>query len=170
LSTLHTNDAIGAISRLAEMDVPHFLLASTINLIMAQRLVRKICPDCIQSYHLTEQSVDDIAKHYSITDIIAGLIQLGEEVTQTTKLTEINFFHGIGCRKCNDTGYRGRVGIYEVMEMSPRISEGILHSVGDSELLTIAREEGMITMAQDGFVKAKRGLTTIEEIVRVTQE
>ncbi len=170
LSTLHTNDAVGTVFRLSEMGIPHFLIASTVNLIIAQRLVRKICKDCIQSYHLTKKNIEDISKQYNLEEVMKGLHNLGEFLDKNTKLEDINFFRGAGCAKCGDTGYRGRVGIYEVFEMTEDASKAILRQATEDELRDIATKNGMINLAQDGFLKVKRGSTTVEEILRVTKE
>lgn len=171
LSTLHTNDAVGTIARLTEMEVPHFLIASTVNLIIAQRLVRKICQDCISTYQLSKQNLDEISKQYNLTAILDGLARLGEvEVNEVQSLTELNFYRGAGCRTCNDTGYHGRIGIYEILEVTPPISQAILKQVSKEVLFDLAVKDNMITIAQDGFAKAKHGLTSIEEILRVTKE
>lgn len=170
LSTIHTNDAVSTIFRFSEMGIPHFLIASTVNLIIAQRLVRKICRDCVESYRLTQENIDEISKQYKLADVMAGLAMLGEKVEADTNIGELNFFRGKGCIKCGDTGYRGRVGIYEIFEMTEAASQAVLSQVSKEELLKIAIHDGMITLHQDGFVKAKRGLTTIEEILRVTKE
>lgn len=170
LSTLHTNDSVSSAFRLSEMGVPNFLIASTVNIIMAQRLVRKICTDCIVSYKLSKETMEDIAKQYNMDDVLRGLEMLGEYVPEQGSLHEINFYRGAGCVKCGDSGYKGRMGIYEVFEMTEAASKAILHQSSKTELLEIAVKDGMITMVQDGFVKAKRGITTIEEILRVTKE
>lgn len=170
LSTLHTNDAVSTVFRLSEMGIPHFLIASTVNVIIAQRLVRKICRDCIESYKLTKDNIEEISKQYDMKNVMDGFNILGETVESSTSIGELNFFKGVGCSKCGDTGYRGRVGIYEVFEMTEMASQAILDQVSKDDLEKIAIESGMITLAQDGFVKVKRGLTSIEEILRVTKE
>ncbi len=170
LSTLHTNDAISSVIRLSEMDVPNFLIASTINLIIAQRLVRKICSNCVQSYHLSRTTIEEMSKHYSLQHIFDGFQKLGESVRSVEEFGQLNFFRGAGCHKCFDTGYKGRIGIYEIFEMTPAASQLVLQHQSKVDLLTQALKDGMITMVQDAFVKAKRGVTTIEEILRVTKE
>lgn len=170
LSTIHTNDSVSTVFRLSEMDVPAFLIASTVNLIIAQRLMRKICPDCIQSYQLTAANLEEISKQYSTEDILLGMKKLGENLDDITTLAEMNFYRGRGCHRCFDTGYKGRVGIYEVFEMTPAASQVVLQHQSKTDLFTQAVKDGMITMLQDAFVKAKRGLTTIEEILRVTKD
>lgn len=170
LSTIHTNDAVTTVFRLGEMDVPHFLIASTVNLVIAQRLVRKICPHCVQSYTLTDVQLEDITKQYSVEHIMTGFTKLNEDMSDSATIKEVTFFRGAGCARCFDTGYKGRLGIYEIFEMTPAASQLILQKQSKSELFTQAVNDGMITMIQDAFVKAKRGLTTIEEILRVTKE
>jgi type II secretory ATPase GspE/PulE/Tfp pilus assembly ATPase PilB-like protein len=170
LSTIHTNDAVSTVFRLGEMDVPNFLIASTINLVIAQRLVRKICPDCVVSYHLAKATIDEISKQYNLNQILDGFAKLREFVPDENGLAQLNFFRGAGCHKCFDTGYKGRIGIYEIFEMTPAASQIVLHASGKAELFTQAIKDGMITMVQDAFIKAKRGITTIEEILRVTKD
>ncbi len=170
LSTIHTNDAVSTVFRLSEMDVPNFLIASTLNLVIAQRLVRKICPHCVQSYTLTSAQVEEINKQYNEKHIFEGFVKLGEDISELPSLQTITFYRGAGCTRCFDTGYKGRLGIYEVFEMSPAASSMILQKTDKASLFAQAEQDGMITMVQDAFVKAKRGLTTIEEILRVTKE
>lgn len=170
LSTIHTNDAVSTVFRLSEMDVPNFLIASTVNLVVAQRLVRKICPHCVQSYTLTDAQLEDINHQYALDQILVGFNKLSEDMSEVKTLKDITFFRGAGCSKCFDTGYKGRLGIYEIFEMTPAASQLILQRQSKADLFTQAMKDGMITMVQDAFVKAKRGLTTIEEILRVTKE
>ncbi len=169
LSTLHTNDAPGALPRLTEMGVANFLVASTTNLIIAQRLVRKICPHCIKSYTLTKKEVEDLGKQFNLKDITSFLIKQGE-IEEGVGVEEINFFRGKGCVKCGQKGYRGRLGIFEVLEVTDEMAEAILENKSKEEMYKLAMEQGMINMAQDGFIKAKRGVTTLEEVLRVTKE
>ncbi|MEI7497872.1 MAG: GspE/PulE family protein [Candidatus Falkowbacteria bacterium] len=169
LSTLHTNDAINTLPRLSDMGVPSFLVATTTNLIIAQRLVRKICPNCIQSYNLDKQTIEDLRQQFDIDTIIKTMIR--EKVIVGSKnLESLLFYHGKGCKQCNDSGYKGRVGIYEVLEITPEISELILKKATESDIMKEAIAQKMLTMAEDGYIKAKNGITTIEEIVRVTKE
>ncbi len=170
LSTIHTNDSVSTVFRLSEMDVPNFLIASTVNLVIAQRLVRKICPFCVTHYHLSKTTIDEISKQFNLEQILDGFKKLGEDIASGDDLAELNFFRGAGCRKCFDTGYKGRVGVYEIFEMTADASQVVLHGGSKAELFTQAVKDGMITMVQDAFVKAKRGATTIEEIIRVTKD
>lgn len=170
LSTLHTNDAVTALPRLSEMDVPSFLIASTTNIIMAQRLVRKICSHCIQSYTLSKESIVELKKHFNVDAVLERLMQEGVIMAKNAPLDSLLFYRGKGCKQCGDTGYKGRIGIYEILEITHEIAEHIMHNANAEDLRKEANAQGMLTMVDDGFVKAKNGITTIEEILRVTQE
>ncbi len=170
LSTLHTNDAVTALPRLGEMGVPSFLIASTTNIIMAQRLVRKICLHCIQSYTLSEAAVQDLQKHFNIDFILKTLEREGAIVSAKAPISSLLFYRGKGCKQCNHEGYKGRIGIYEVLEVTHEVADLILNKGTTEDLRRAAQEQGMLTMAEDGFIKAKFGITTIEEVLRVTKE
>ncbi|HLD28065.1 MAG TPA: GspE/PulE family protein [Patescibacteria group bacterium] len=169
LSTLHTNDAVTAIPRLTDMKVPTFLIASTINLIIAQRLVRKICQDCIESYNLDKSTIKELESQFDLVKLEKNLSDQGY-LSGKQNIRSILFYRGKGCQKCNDSGYKGRIGIYETLEADDKISELIMKKASREELKTAALAGGMITLLQDGFIKAKEGVTTIEEVLRVTQE
>jgi len=149
LSTLHTNDAPSTISRLMNMGIEPFLVATSVNLIQAQRLVRRICKEC-----KTE-----------VATPVEALIDIGFPASETK---EIRTFKGSGCPTCNGTGYKGRVGLYEVMEITDELRELILVGASGLELRRKAIEEGMLTLRQSGLEKIRQGLTSIEEIVRET--
>ncbi len=149
LSTLHTNDAPSTINRLMNMGIEPFLVSTSVNLICAQRLVRRICKECKESIQMPTQALVDIG--YSAEE--APRIQL---------------FKGRGCPNCNNTGYRGRVGLFEVMEVSDEIRELILSGASAIELRRKAVEEGMITLRASGLHKIRAGDTTMEEVVRET--
>ncbi len=156
LSTLHTNDAATALPRLIDMKVEPFLVASTVNIIIAQRLVRKICDMCRISY--------DINKTELIKNLPADIIHkhFGEK-------TEVRLYRGRGCKICHSTGYSGRLGIFEVLEVSKDIRT-LITEKNDSDVITKqAIKEGMTTMLDDGLNKVARGVTTIEEVLRVTK-
>ncbi|QJW45343.1 Flp pilus assembly complex ATPase component TadA [bacterium BFN5] len=148
LSTLHTNDAPGAVSRLIDMGIEPFLVASSVLGVVAQRLVRVICPECKQSY---------VPQPDSQERLFLG-VQSHEPVV---------LYRGAGCNRCGNTGYRGRMAIHEVMIISAQIREIITKRVSSDELGVLAAREGMVTMRQDGISKALEGLTTIEEVMRV---
>ncbi len=154
LSTLHTNDAATTLPRLLDMRSEPYLVASTVNVAIGQRLVRKICEHCKES-----QIISD-AEYKRIANVI------GKRKINSNRI----FYKGIGCNKCNQTGYNGRIGIYEVILMDNDIRQGILRKASADEIKQIAIKNGMTTMVEDGFTKAAEGITTIEEILRVVHE
>jgi len=170
LSTLHTNDAITTLPRLANMGIPSFLLATTANLIIAQRLVRKICPNCIQSYNLDKGTIKDLQKQLNIDNILITLEKEKAIYDAKKGLESILFYRGKGCKRCDNSGYKGRIGIYETLEITPELSELILKKADVNEIKKQAYKQGLLTIVEDGFIKAKNGITTIEEIMRVTME
>lgn len=169
LSTLHTNDAVTAIPRLIDMNIPTFLISSTINVIIAQRLVRKICKNCIESYNLDAKSYAELEKQFNIPDLEKNLTALGFLVKKQ-KLKNVLFYRGRGCQQCNNTGYKGRLGIYEILEKNDEIAELILKKAPKEQIAKVAIKNGMVSILQDGFIKAKQGITSIEEVLRVTKE
>jgi len=152
LSTLHTNSAAGAIPRFIDMGVEGFLLSSTINSVVAQRLVRKICPSCI-------------VKNDPGADVVK---RLSKEIN--VDLSNQKFYKGQGCEECGGKGYHGRIGLYEVLSVTEKVRNLINQKVTSDELQKLAISEGMTTMLQDGIDKVSSGLTTIEEVVRVVRE
>ncbi|HLD61532.1 MAG TPA: GspE/PulE family protein [Patescibacteria group bacterium] len=161
LTTLHTTNAAMALPRLLDMEVEPFLVSSTIHLVMAQRLVRKIHPGCIVSYSVTPEEVANIKE------------QLGEEHAKAVGLDRagLRLYRGAGCKVCKNTGYEGRLGIFEILEMKENIRKAIMKHMTADELEQIAiKENGMRTMLEDGIAKALNGLTTIEEVLRVRGE
>ena len=152
LSTLHTNDAAGSITRLLEMGIEDYLLNSTLNLVVAQRLVRKICPACRESYVANEGQIME----FRLRELGGG--------------EEIQLYRARGCGQCGGTGYRGRLSIIELLSITDKVRELILKHAAAIEIERAARTDGMKTMYEDGCTKAMQGVTTIEEIVRVTQE
>ena len=169
LSTLHTNDAPTTLPRLSEMGIPAFLVASTCNVIIAQRLVRKICQDCIESYTLTKEEISKLEKQINLESVLTTLESEGL-LTKKQSKESLLFYRGKGCKKCDKTGYKGRVGLYEVLEVSPEINELILKVSPAKEIMDMAKKQGMVSILEDGFIKAKTGITTIEEILRVTKD
>ena len=168
LSTLHTNSAAGALPRLLDMDQEAFLIASTVNLIIAQRLVRKLCEDSREKYELNKSDWDDIKKSIDSARVIEYLKQ-NNFVKGAEKIEDLEFYRPKPSKTCPD-GYKGRIGIYEVMEVTESIKSMITSSTNDSAIEDRARKEGMITMTEDGIIKAAQGITTIEEVLRVTRE
>jgi type II secretory ATPase GspE/PulE/Tfp pilus assembly ATPase PilB-like protein len=170
LSTIHTNDAATTVPRLSKMGVPTFLIASTFNVIVAQRLVRRICPHCIQSYNLDEKAIKELQKQLDFDNILDKLEKAKVVLDAKKNLKSLLFYRGKGCNKCNNTGYKGRIGIYEALEKSEKISDLILQNAGAEKIKRQAIDEGMLTIVEDGFIKAKNGITTIEEVLRVTKD
>ncbi len=163
LSTLHTNSSYGAIPRLVDMGIEPFLLASSLNVIVAQRLVRQLCPDCRQQAPATAEESAMIMKEW-------GAIPADEKKNLKLKIDDpIKIWHARGCPKCKD-GYRGRIGIFEVMLVDSRIRDAMLQRASETKLKTIARENGLITMMEDGVIKILQGRTTTEEVLRTTQD
>ncbi len=167
LSTLHTTNAAGAIPRLIDMGAEPFLISSTLNVILAQRLVRKLCQDK-EKYFLTKTDIKNLEKHCDIDDILRILKQ--EKIikkNQTLETTE--FFKPKPSKNCPE-GYKGRIGIYEVMPITETIKELIIQGTDSSKIQNQARKQGMMTMIEDGFIKAAQGITSIEEVLRVIAE
>jgi type IV pilus assembly protein PilB len=149
LSTVHTNDAPSTITRLLNMGIEPFLVATSVHMICAQRLIRKICKECKEEVRPPVQALIDIG--FAKEDA-AG----------------IRAYKGRGCRTCNMTGYKGRIGLYEAMDVSEEIQELILVGASAREIKRKAVEEGMITLRQSGLAKIKAGLTTLDEVLRET--
>jgi type IV pilus assembly protein PilB len=150
-STLHTNDAPSAITRLVDIGIQPFLVASSVMAIMAQRLVRKVCPKCRVKY--------EPPMH-----LLQGL-GIRPEIAK-----KANFARGKGCNHCNKKGFRGRMGIYELMTMTPQVREMTFKGEPTQNIRRLARKQGMRTLFEDGMIKAIRGMTTIEEVLRITQK
>ena len=171
LSTLHTNDAPTALPRLINMGVPPFLIAFTTNIIVAQRLVRKICPFCREEYKLDKTALAELTRMLDAPKILTLFKAQGIKLTEAeTGLETVTFFQGRGCSRCGNSGYKSRIGIYEVLEISNKLIEKINARASAEEIKVIARAEGMLTMLEDGLIKAKQGITSISEILRVTKE
>jgi type IV pilus assembly protein PilB len=147
LTTLHTNDAPGAITRLSKMGIEAFLTASAVDCVVAQRLARKLCTHCKQRTIVPPQALAE-------ADIRVG--------------GDLEAYEPVGCSRCNQSGYRGRVGIFSVMQMSERIKEMTVAQAPEAEIAAIAHEEGMLTLREDGLTKVRAGQTSLAEVVRVT--
>jgi len=155
-STLHTSSAAGALPRLLDLGAENFLLASTINAILGQRIVRKICDNCKEEYVPLPQILEEIKKI------------LGKIFPQTQ--TDIKLSRGKGCDQCAKSGYLGRIGIFETLPVTPKIASLVLENADSATIEKEAIQEGMITMKQDGYLKVLQGITTVEEVLRVAQE
>lgn len=154
LSTVHTNDAATTLPRLLDMGVEPYLIASTVNIAIGQRLARKVCTKCKVAKKITP----------------AEITSLENIVSDKQSLRNKTFYHGKGCEACNGSGYKGRIGIHEVLVVDNDIREATLKKVTASELRDVAIKNGMITMLEDGFKKAMDGITTIEEVLRMMYE
>lgn len=183
-STLHTNNAATCLPRLLDMDIEPFLIASTVKAVVGQRLVRRLCAFCRQ------QHTPEAAEVKVITDLIAGTgteaiarmhdletqaadEKIGGDSPPSTTETEITHLwraNPEGCDECNHTGFKGRIGIYEVLDVSLTIQKLITANATSNDIQTEAIKEGMLTMQTDGLIKALRGITTVEEVLRVTRE
>jgi len=167
LSTLHTNSAAGALPRLLDMKVEPFLIASTVNIITAQRLVRTLCPEK-EAYVLSKSELDNLAKEFDL-DAILKILRTQKIVPADGGWQDVKFYRPKRAAECAD-GYKGRIGIHEVMNVSEAIKALIVKGATSGEIEKKAKEEGMITMLEDGFIKAAQGITSLEEILRVTRE
>jgi type IV pilus assembly protein PilB len=148
-STLHTQDAPGTVARMIEIGAEPYLLAATLESVVAQRLVRLICSHCKTPYNPTEQE----------------LLELG---FQPEEVEGRSFYYGVGCEHCRKTGYRGRTALFEILEMSPKLREQVLNRKSTEVLRNTAREEGMVELRDAGLYKIFDGITTIEEVVKET--
>jgi type IV pilus assembly protein PilB len=150
-STLHTNDAPSAITRLIDMGVKPFLVASAVMAILGQRLIRILCPECKEPYEPTDVELRSV-----------GLTR--------ARLEGVNLYRGIGCPACNNQGYKGRKGIYELMEMSPDLREMSFQRKPTNQIRAKARAEGMVTLLEDGVRKVLSGTTTIPEVLTIAHK
>jgi type IV pilus assembly protein PilB len=167
LSTLHTNSAAGAIPRLIDMKVEPFLLSSTLNAVIAQRLVRRL-GTAKEKYKLSSEEIRQMSKEIDLKKVVEVLIK-EKIVGPNTKIEDIVFYRPKPSEEAPD-GYKGRIGIHEVLEVTPAIKELISKSASSDEIELEARKQGMITMLEDGFKKSAQGITSLEEVFRVTKE
>lgn len=172
LSTLHTNDAPTTLPRLLDMDIPPFLVAFTSNIIIAQRLVRKICEHCKKEYTLDKEELNELSHVFDMPRMKGLFKDHGIKLKAgEAKLEKMHFYRGEGCRRCGKSGYKGRIGIYEVLDITKELQSMINKRATAEEIKNYAREkQQMITMLQDGLIKSKQGMTTIEEILRATRD
>jgi type IV pilus assembly protein PilB len=184
LSTLHTNSAPETVTRLLDMGLEPFNVASALNLVLAQRLLRRVCSNCKTQYEpddvefaaakvkrtttLRELRFTDMAIQDAIAKATKEAAPFLENVTLETPVGDLAYFKGTGCDQCNGTGYKGRQGVYEVMMMTGNLRRQVLLNVGAAELRDAAVEEGMLTLRMDGWLKILKGVSTIEQVVRET--
>ncbi len=185
-STLHTNNAATCLPRLLDMGIEPFLIASTVRVVIGQRLVRRLCPVCKESYTPDETEIESISELFGLNKdgYMKHLHELekqaasegigkdvGEELSSTDdKITRLYRAKPGGCDECSHVGYRGRMGIYETLANSNEVQKLIVANATSNDIQTQAIKEGMMTMQVDGFIKALRGQTSVEEILRVTRE
>jgi len=148
LSTLHTNDAPASITRLINIGVEPYLISSAVNAILAQRLVRKVCPHCKEEYEPSTEMKEFLAMQGFVNE---------------------KTYHGTGCDRCRKTGYSGRLGIYELLVMDDSLRDLVTANPDVTNLRKVCRERGLVTLREDGFAKVQKGLTTVDEILRVTE-
>ncbi len=163
LSTLHTNDAATTLPRLLDMNIEPFLVASTVKVALGQRLVRKICSQCRLSYSLTPEE-------QNLMNSFPRLREIFQSQGYVEDMTAVHLYRGHGCDLCNNTGYHGRVAIFEVLEMSDGIQALVLKNASSNEIMTLAKHEGMTTMFEDGVEKVFAGITTLDELMRAIRE
>lgn len=193
-ATLHTNSAAGALPRLLDMQIEPYLISSTVQLVVAQRLVRTVCQHCKEEYEAPVEVVKDI---HRVLDGLKGFdlysypkndcpickpgdvcthtqeeianARGGEKPVNNTDRLKVKLYRGKGCTKCDDSGYAGRIGIFEVLQVDDKIATMIMEHRSASTIQGVAKENGMIDMVQDGYLKALEGITTIEEVIRVSK-
>lgn len=189
LATLHTNSAAAAIPRLIDMGIQDYLLASALRIAAAQRLPRRICPDCMEAYPASEADLANIKETlggiqgFDVVEYLKKLTSAAGQEGQPDHLKllkspdvnaegqpQIYLYRGKGCSKCGGSGYKGRTAIFEVMTIDPEITELIKNDPSDAGIQKLAVEKGMVTMIQDGYLKAIEGITTVEEVLRVSRE
>lgn len=172
LSTLHTNSAAGAIPRLLDMGVEDFLLSSTLNAVLAQRLVRKLCTECKEPYEPPNEVQEQIR------EVIAGVEKNKVLMTKDTEIAKflkglpkdkMTLYHGKGCDACGHTGYKGRIGIFELLEMNLAVGQLTVDNSPAEVIEATAVKDGMIKLLEDGYLRALEGMTSIEEVLRVAK-
>ena len=173
LSTLHTNNAAATLPRLLDMGAEAFLVASTVNVVIGQRLVRKLCNECKAEYTLSDKEIKTLGASFNIDEILLMLKnskELEGMIDKKSTWKDIKFYRAKGCEQCGNEGYHGRLGIYEVLEIDENMGKLITANATSDVIEQKARECGMRTMHEDGFIKIIQGITSLEEVMRVTKE
>lgn len=170
LSTLHTNNAAGAPPRLLDMEVEPFLVASTLNVVVAQRLVRKICLNCIESYKLNKDQLKSLSREFDLDLMLNRFKELKIIENKYKSFSDLTFYKGKGCDRCNGSGYSKRMAVMEVLENTEEIRDLIVRNAPSNEIKKQAMADGMITIFEDGMQKVLLGVTTIEEVLRIKRE
>jgi type IV pilus assembly protein PilB len=184
LSTLHTNSAPETVTRLMDMGIEPFNVASALNLILAQRLVRRVCSKCAEAYKMDKAEIagakigggitmrdmhfTDMALRDAKGRATEAAKPFMDQITLDTKMEQLPVFRGKGCEQCDGTGLKGRQGLYEVMNMTPALRKLIMQSAGAAEIQKVAIEEGMLTLRMDGWLKVLKGICPLEQVVRET--
>ncbi|HEX9219625.1 MAG TPA: ATPase, T2SS/T4P/T4SS family, partial [Gemmatimonadaceae bacterium] len=184
LSTLHTNSAPETVTRLMDMGIEPFNVASALNLVLAQRLVRRVCTKCSEAYKMDQAEIaaakvdhgitlrdmhfTDMALSDAKTRATDAARPFMDQITLDTKMQDIPVFRGRGCEQCDGSGLRGRQGLYEVMNMTPRLRKLIMQSAGAAEIQKAAIEEGMLTLRMDGWLKVLKGIAPLDQVIRET--
>jgi type IV pilus assembly protein PilB len=161
-STLHTNDASGVPPRLLDMGAEPFLLTSSLNCVVGQRVLRRVCKDCVGEMEIPQDKLEEMKT--TLGPIFNMLEDKFKKDGKNLAIPKI-----VGCEKCNNTGYLGRIAIYEVMPITEKLSKLIVEKAAASDIQRLAMEEGMLTMKQDGYVKVLEGVTSLDEVIRVAQ-
>ncbi len=162
LSTLHTSNTLGVIPRLVDMGIQPFLLPPTLSIAIAQRLVRKLCPHCKKKLKANKETKKLLLKEIET---------FPSSIKESIKISETLYIHQpVGCKRCNDVGYSGRIGIFEILEMTSQLAETIIKEPTEAKIKEEANRQAMVTMRQDGILKVLDGLTSYEEILRVAEE
>lgn len=170
LSTLHTNSAAGALPRLLDIGVEPYLIASTINAVMGQRLVRILCTECNQPYKPDDVFIQTLSHQFNL-DKVMKIFEKRKLLPDGAKtFSDLEFRQPKGCDKCGPSGYKGRLGLHEILEVTPEIAEMIMQRKSAQEIQEKAEEIGTVLMWQDGFIKALKGITTLDEVLRVSKE
>lgn len=169
LATLHTNDAPTTLPRLIDMGVPPFLVAFTTNVIVAQRLVRKICQSCKQPFQISAEQVSQL-EHRIISARVVQLAERAGVAAPQSGFSALTFFQGQGCGKCRNEGYKGRVGIYELLEIDKEMIDLINQKANAEDIRVAAVKRGMVTLLEDGIIKAVQGVTSIEEVLSAAKD
>ncbi|PSO45561.1 type II secretion system protein E, partial [Candidatus Saccharibacteria bacterium SW_7_54_9] len=176
LSTLHTNTAAGVLPRLIDMGIEPFLVSSVINTVIGQRLVRRICDKCVTERQSTE------AENHSIQEVLGDILpesgeasqelkdDIGYEVLPGLDQNAYTLYSGSGCKDCNGEGYKGRTGIFEVFSITDEMEKILVSGMTSGQVQEQAQKDGMITMRQDGYLKALNGVTTLDEVARVASD
>ncbi|MDQ7814339.1 MAG: ATPase, T2SS/T4P/T4SS family [Patescibacteria group bacterium] len=162
LTSLHANDAAASLPRIFEMDVEPFLIASSVNVVLAQRLVRRVCTHCIESYALSDEEKEAIERD-------EGMVKLVKDESGQKNLSKVRVYRGAGCTYCSHSGFSGRIGIYEILEVTESLRPLIVEKASSDVFRQAAIKEGMRTMLHDGMQKVFQGMTTLGEVIRATK-